>query len=116
MNHKLRFIFIFLLAFAYTAQAELPCADNDVQLQVLGSGGPELDDGRASSGYLIWVKGRARILVDVGAGTSVNFGQSGAKFDDLQAILFTHLHVDHSADLPAFIKGSFFTARNNMAR
>ena len=113
MNHKLRFIFIFLLVFASMAQAESSCADNDVQLQVLGSGGPELDDQRASSGYLIWIKGRARVLVDVGAGTSVKFGQSGAKFEDLQAILFTHLHVDHSADLPAFIKGSFFTDRDN---
>ena len=113
MNHKLRFIFIFLLVFASTAQAEASCSDNDVQLQVLGSGGPELDDQRVSSGYLIWIKGQARVLVDTGAGTSVNFGQTGAKFEDLQAILFTHLHVDHSADLPAFIKGSFFTARDN---
>ena len=87
------------------------CSENRVALQVLGSGGPELNDGRASSGYLIWINGKASILVDAGPGSSVNFGQTGARFEDLQAILFTHLHVDHSADLPAFIKGSYFTPR-----
>ena len=29
----------------------------------------------------------------------------------LNAILFTHLHVDHSADLPEFIKGFYFSQR-----
>jgi ribonuclease BN (tRNA processing enzyme) len=49
--------------------------------------------------------------VDAGPGASIAFGESGAKFEDLQAVLLTHLHVDHSADLPAFIKGGFFTSR-----
>jgi len=43
---------------------------------------------------------------------SVAFGEAGADFADLDAILLTHLHTDHAADLPAFIKGSFFTARD----
>lgn len=80
-------------------------------VQVLGSGGPELDDGRVSSGYLLWNEGKARVLVDTGPGVSVNFGAAGAKLSTLSAILLTHLHVDHSADLPAFVKGSFFTER-----
>jgi ribonuclease BN (tRNA processing enzyme) len=88
------------------------CKVDQVKLQVLGSGGPELDDGRNSSGYLIWYKNKARVLIDAGAGTSVEYGKSGAKFEDLEAILMTHLHADHSADLAAFIKGSYFTSRN----
>jgi ribonuclease BN (tRNA processing enzyme) len=88
------------------------CADSSVCLQVLGSGGPELGDQRASSSYLIWVNGKAKVLIDVGAGSSLNFEKSGAKFEDLEAILFTHFHVYHSVDLPAFIKASFFTARD----
>ncbi len=88
------------------------CPQGRVRLQVLGSGGPELNDGRASSGYLVWVDDKAVVLVDAGPGTSVAFGESGARFEDLQAILLTHLHVDHSADLPAYIKGSFFTRRS----
>ncbi len=82
------------------------------RLQVLGSGGPELDDGRASSAYLLWQGGKARLLLDAGSGSSVAFGATGARFADLDAILLTHLHTDHAADLPAFIKGSFFTPRD----
>jgi ribonuclease BN (tRNA processing enzyme) len=87
------------------------CKTDQVKLQVLGSGGPELDDGRNSSGYLIWYRNKAQVLIDAGPGTSVEYGKSGARLEDLQGILLTHLHVDHSADLPAFIKGSFFTSR-----
>jgi ribonuclease BN (tRNA processing enzyme) len=84
-----------------------------VSLQVLGSGGPELDDGRTSSGYVVWVEGKARVLVDAGSGSSVQFGASGAQFADLSAILLTHLHTDHAADLPSYVKGSFFTSRDS---
>ena len=37
-------------------------------VQVLGSGGPIADDGRASTAYLVWVDGSARILIDAGGG------------------------------------------------
>jgi len=84
---------------------------NDVSLQVLGSGGPELNDGRASTSYLIWHNHKARVLVDVGSGASVGFDKAGAKFNDIDAILLSHLHSDHAGDLPSFIKGSFFTQR-----
>ena len=88
-------------------------ACHDVSVQVLGSGGPELDDGRTSSAYIVWVDDSARILVDAGSGSSVQFGASGALFDDIQAIVLSHLHTDHAADVPSFVKGSFFTSRNN---
>jgi ribonuclease BN (tRNA processing enzyme) len=104
-------IVIVLILFCANSHAN-QCKTDQVKLQVLGSGGPELDDGRNSSGYLIWYENKARVLVDAGAGSSIMFGQSGAKFEDLQGILLTHLHVDHSADLPAFIKGSFFSPRS----
>ena len=87
------------------------CAGHGVELQVLGSGGPEVGDQRASSSYLIWLNGQARVLVDVGGGSSDNFGRSGAKMEDLDVILFSHFHVDHSGDLPALIKSSFFDER-----
>ena len=89
------------------------CEQNNIKLQVLGSGGPELDDGRVSSSHLLWVDGKAKVLIDAGSGSAHQFGQVKAQFPDLQAILLTHLHVDHSADLPVFIKGSFFTKRTN---
>ncbi len=93
--------------------ADTTCPSDGTYVQVLGSGGPEVGDGRASSSYLIWHDGKARVLVDVGGGSSDNFGRSGANFEDLDAILFSHFHVDHSADLPALIKSSFFDDRKN---
>lgn len=88
------------------------CGAQGIWLQVLGSGGPELDDGRASAGYLIWYQGKARILVDMGSGSLLHFEQSGASVNDLDVILLSHLHVDHSSDLPGLVKASFFSDRD----
>ncbi|WP_086932315.1 MBL fold metallo-hydrolase [Agarilytica rhodophyticola] len=82
-----------------------------VSLAVLGSGGPELDDGRNSSGFAILLEDKARVLVDTGMGTSREFERMSLKFNDVQAVLITHLHVDHVNDLPVYVKGSFFTGR-----
>jgi len=87
------------------------CRRSAVALQVLGSGGPEMQGGRASSSYLIWLQGKPRVLVDSGGGSALRFGQSGATVADLDVILLTHLHVDHAGDLPALIKSSFFEDR-----
>jgi len=106
-----RFSVLILILFCNHGYSK-QCNSDQVKLQVLGSGGPEIDDGRNSSGYLIWHKNKARVLIDAGAGSSVEYGKTGARFEDLQGILLTHLHVDHSADLTAFIKGSYFTSRN----
>lgn len=100
-----------LLLIIAPAQAAQTCTGKGIRLQVLGSGGPELGDKRAGSGYLIWQDGKARILVDLGPGSLLNYEKSGARIEDLDVVLLTHLHVDHSADLPALIKASFFTDR-----
>ncbi len=87
------------------------CTTNNVKLQVLGSGGPEIDDRRASSAYLIWANNKAVALIDMGGGASLNYELSGAKFNDLDVIAFSHFHVDHSADFPALVKGAYFSSR-----
>jgi len=94
-----------------SVNAAQPCGTAPLQVQVLGSGGPELADKRASSSYLVWIDGKARVLVDIGGGAALRFGESGATVSDLDVILFTHLHADHSADLPALVKMSFFENR-----
>jgi ribonuclease BN (tRNA processing enzyme) len=90
------------------------CSRQGVELQVLGSGGPELADKRASSSYIVWQDGRPRILVDSGGGSALRFGQADAQVAQLDAILFTHLHIDHSADFAALIKSSYFEQRHRV--
>lgn len=105
------FLFFTLLSVSIVARTADHCAGEGVWLQVLGSGGPELTDGRASSSYLVWLDKQARVMVDAGTGSSLNFERSGAKIENLQVMLFTHLHVDHSADFPGLVKASWFTGR-----
>src|SRR5271168_923503 len=87
------------------------CGSQGVAVQVLGSGGPELQDKRASSSYLVWENGQARVLIDAGGGSALRFGESGANMSQLDVILFTHFHVDHSGDFAALIKSSWFEDR-----
>ena len=108
-------IVILVATGAVAAQADplTRCGAQGVALQVLGSGGPELQDQRASSSYLIWFNGRPTVLVDVGGGSALRFGQSGASVAPLEVVLLTHLHVDHTSDLPALVKSSFFEGRTD---
>lgn len=87
------------------------CGAQGVALQVLGSGGPELQDKRASSSYLVWNNGQARVLIDAGGGSALRFGESGAQMSQLDVLFFTHFHVDHSGDFPGLIKSSWFEDR-----
>ena len=112
MFNKSLFMVFLLLTSQSAIQAKSVCEKNGVWLQVLGSGGPELNDGRASSGYVIWIDGKARVLIDMGAGSLLRFEQSGASLNDLDVLLFSHFHTDHSSDLPALIKASFFSSRD----
>ena len=80
----------------------------EISLLVLGSGGPVADDARASSGYVIRIGNKGRILIDAGGGTFQRFGAAGLKMDDLSFIGLTHFHTDHSSELPAFMKSAYF--------
>jgi ribonuclease BN (tRNA processing enzyme) len=110
MIWRICWILILVVVGGVAARAQ-SCGVHGVAVQVLGSGGPELQDKRASSSYLIWQDGRARVLVDAGGGSALRFGESGAQMSDLDMILFSHLHVDHSGDFAALIKSSWFEDR-----
>ena len=86
------------------------CSENPIALQVLGSGGPEISN-RAGTSYLLWINGIAKLLIDAGPGSRLRFAESGGRMEDLDAVLLTHLHVDHANDLPALIKAGYFTPR-----
>ena len=116
MNHRRRlavFLTGALLAGAAGAQVATPadggqayCGREGVWIQILGSGGGELDDRRAASSYVVWIDGKARLLVDAGPGASVRFDEAGGRLADLDAVLFTQLHADHSSDFAGLITGA----------
>lgn len=87
-----------------------------ITLQLLGSGGPISDDARASSGAVVWIDGKARLLIDAGGGTYLRYGEAGARLEDLDFIGISHFHTDHVADLPAILKGAYFiSSRHDVA-
>lgn len=89
--------------------------EGPLSVMVLGSGGPVATaKGRASAGYLIFTDGKPRILMDIGGGTFQRLAQSGINIRDLDIVLLSHLHIDHTADLSAAIKTIYF--HNNIAR
>jgi ribonuclease BN (tRNA processing enzyme) len=77
--------------------------DSRLSVTVLGSGGPIADGRRCSSGYVVSVDGKARILVDAGGGVFERLGRSGLDLSTLEQILLTHMHIDHTSDLAAVI-------------
>jgi ribonuclease BN (tRNA processing enzyme) len=70
---------------------------------VLGSGGPIANPTRVSAGYVLSIDGKPRLLVDAGGGSFERIGRSGLDISSLEQILLTHLHIDHTSDLPAVI-------------
>ncbi len=107
------FLTLSVIANSTWAASEGPyCGTQGVWLQILGGGGPELDDGQAGASYLVWLDNHARLLVDTAPGSAANFDLAGADFADLDAIAFTHLHADHTSDFPAYVKGSYFAERD----
>ncbi len=101
---SLLFLFPVLITFAQLAQGQTQaqCSAEGVQLQILGSGGP-FGSGRASAGYLLWIDGYSRLMVDAGGGTFARFHEAGANLQDLQLLAISHFHPDHSAELPALL-------------
>lgn len=102
MTHQ-RVCLTLLMVLLSSPCAWASCEPGDgLTLQILGSGGP-FGRGRASSGYLVWVDGTARILVDAGGGTFTRFHEAGARVADLDLIAISHFHPDHSAEVPALL-------------
>src|ERR1700693_4424762 len=80
-----------------------------LEVVVLGSGGPR-PFGRAGSSYLVLLGGRPRILVDAGPGAFLRIGELDLDLDNVDTVLLTHLHIDHSGDLAAFFKARALSA------
>ena len=103
--------FVALAAWFGAAAPVSATCTSALAVQVLGSGGPDTNDARASAGYILWIDGEARLLVDAGGGVFLRFGEAKAMFETLDAVAITHLHADHVGDLVAILKSGFFGER-----
>jgi ribonuclease BN (tRNA processing enzyme) len=104
-----------LLVFALAVVVLLPAcvwaapAKSELEVVVLGSGGPRAF-GRGGSSYIIVVEGTPRILVDAGPGAFLRIGELDLDLEKVDTVLLTHLHIDHSADVPAFFNARALTS------
>jgi len=91
-----------LLAFAATTSMAAPPIP-PLELVVLGSGGPGATS-RAGAGYVVLVDGEPRVLVDAGPGTFARLGEARLSLAKTDIVLLTHLHIDHTGELPGLFK------------
>ena len=80
-----------------------------LEVVVLGSGGPRAL-GRAGSSFIVLVEGKPRILVDSGPGAFLRIGELHLDLSNVDTVLLTHLHIDHSGDLAAFFNARALTS------
>lgn len=108
-NNKVLLVFAITLLAACTACGQAAHRKQALEVVVLGSGGPRAF-GRAGSSYLVLLNGTPRILVDAGPGAFLRMGQLQMDLAKVDTVLLTHLHIDHSGDLPAFFNARALTS------
>jgi ribonuclease BN (tRNA processing enzyme) len=106
-------VFAVVSATAKQSKAKRPAArvQPAMELIVLGSGGPR-SFGRGETSYIVLIAGVPRILIDAGSGAFVETGKLNLDLDKMDVVLLTHLHIDHSADLPSVVNARSLSSDN----
>ncbi len=73
-----------------------------MKLTILGTGTSTPSLKRGSPSYLL-IAGKQKILVDVGPAVVRRLLECGYAVTDIDVIVITHFHVDHTADLSTFL-------------
>jgi len=73
-----------------------------MKIIVLGTGTSVPSLSRSSSAYLL-ITARQKILVDIGPAVVRRLLESGYTVNDIDIVILTHFHVDHTADLSTFL-------------
>ena len=73
-----------------------------MEIKILGSGNLNPSLERGSPAYLISTKS-LKILVDIGPATIRRIVEYGFSLNEIDVIVLTHFHIDHSADLSSFL-------------
>ena len=110
------FLFVLLILGSANSPALEPpyCGDEGVWIQILGSGSLEFGNPRAAPSYLVWIDNRARLMIDAGNGAALRFDESGAAFADLDALVLSHLHLEHTGDLANVLASSRDAGRKGL--
>lgn len=82
-----------------------------VRLTLLGTAAALLDPDRAHTGLLLTAGGERHYLIDCGVGIARRIVQAGVAPAEVDTVLLTHLHFDHTADIPAFTIGGWMLSR-----
>lgn len=77
-----------------------------MKITLLGTGCPEPNANRASSGYLVEI-GNDCILLDCGGGVFDRLLQAGKKPSDITHLFFSHLHTDHMMDYARLVHAAW---------
>jgi len=72
-----------------------------MKLHILGTGTAIPRIERGSSAYMVTANG-VNVLVDVGPAVVRRLLERGYEVDDVDGVVLTHFHVDHTADLSTF--------------
>lgn len=77
-----------------------------MKITLLGTGSPEPNVRRASSGFLVQC-GEDNILFDCGGGVFDRLLQAGHRPADITHLFFTHLHSDHMMDYARLVHAAW---------
>jgi len=72
-------------------------------ITVLGSGNAYFEDGRGHASFLAEGSRGRKLLVDAGATTLLRLRTLELAFDDLDHVLITHFHGDHTLGIPPLL-------------
>ncbi|WP_152424906.1 MBL fold metallo-hydrolase [Natronococcus jeotgali] len=83
-----------------------------ISVTVLGSGASSFENGRANAGHVVHVDGEPTFLLDAGGGVGARLGEAGVDLTALDGVFLGHLHIDHTAALPAVVKAAYQRGRD----
>ncbi len=87
---------------ASTPPPPTPVVDSTVLTLIGTQGGPGVTVQRAGESSLLTVRGK-HYLIDAGIGASRRLAEAKVPLANLNVIFLTHLHNDHTADLPGLL-------------
>jgi ribonuclease Z len=87
-----------------------------VRLTLLGTGAALMDPERAQTALLLSVGEREHVLIDCGDGAVRRLVQAGVSPSEVNTVLLSHLHFDHTADLATFAISGWMLNRRGAFR